>query len=117
MKKAVDFIKKVREAEPAVRKIWLVLFSAAAMALIVGIWALYTNNRLSQISQSVSGIAQVVADPAPKDKESPLAIFSAGLKTIFGGLKDKIGKSNYVIIEKPDFAVENLKAIPKTNLP
>jgi hypothetical protein len=108
-------VKKLQNSSETARKFWLVVLSAAAMIIILGLWVLYINGNIIKVIPVVENDS-----PEPADKKPGIfATFSAGLQTLTAQIKDKISAPNSWSFQKQEqnFLSEKVRPIPPTKLP
>lgn len=122
-----SFIQKVQNADEATRKLWVGIFSAVTMAVVIAIWAFYVNNSIAKVESS-NPLAQMMPTENPVQKikdEQPgfFAVLGASLKTVFDtiktGVSSRINSTNDILIENPEknFQIDNAEEILPTKLP
>jgi len=109
-----DFFKNIRHSDDATKKIWLIVLSVAAMAVVIGIWLLGLNAKFSKIRN-----AKVEASPAIAESKASLReIFSAGLKSVTAAIKGKLPSGREINLNfERNFIADRLEPLPKNNLP
>lgn len=115
------FINKLQNSDEQTKKLWLFILSGVSMAVVVSFWVLYMDSTLAKVSgpaKNTEVLAQV-SEVQNSDAPGFFAIFSAGVKTIFDVVKDKLAVRNNIIIESPErnFVAEEVEPISATKLP
>ncbi len=123
-----NFINKLQNSNETTKKLWLFILSGVSMMIVISFWVLYMDKTVANVSglNNSPSIAKsdsaVVQDTDKTDKyETPgfFAIFSAGVKTIFDIVKDKLAIRNNIVIENPErnFVAQEVEPVPATELP
>ena len=121
----IRFIRRIRNADLAVRKRWLVVFTVPTMALVVLLWAAYMR---ASIGAPASGEAQAAA-PERVGAFTALAAgwgivadrMENGVVKVARFLRGGAGLSRTIelnVRQGPvDFTAEELGEVPRTTLP
>lgn len=118
-----NFIVKLQNSDDAIKKVWLVVLSGVTMVIVISLWMVYLNSSLiTKVGPSANPVAQKETAPTKKiesDEPGFLAIFGAGVKTIFDQVKTKFLSVKNIVIESPErnFVAEEVEPIPPTKLP
>lgn len=113
-----NFINKIQNSDDAVKKIWLFVFSGAAMIIVIGLWVLYMDMTVAKVNQPNSAPA-IAKNEKIDNGPGFFAIFSAGVKTIYDELKERLSVKNSIVIENQErnFLADEVEPIQATKLP
>ncbi|KKU91604.1 MAG: hypothetical protein UY23_C0001G0210 [Candidatus Jorgensenbacteria bacterium GW2011_GWA1_48_11] len=136
-KKSREYLRELQRAPDRRKKRWLVISSAAAMLLVLGLWMIYLNMTLPTLPKTTDNAPNPAPTSSQNQKESFFQIFGRGLEVTFQNLNDKfrtfgssignylkefenkIRESNNFSIQAPTsaFRPNDLEKIPTTTLP
>jgi hypothetical protein len=110
------FLKKIQNAEESTRRFWLIVFSAGAMMMVLGLWLIYMKATVAKV-EGPRNDSELAADSVSKPGIGK--IFAAGFKNLTAQIKEKISSRNQFNFEKRErnFILEKIEKIPKTKLP
>lgn len=110
-------IKKIQRADDPTKKMWLFVLSGAVTIIVVAAWIFYM--KLSIPSASDAAKAQTQQPTAEKPESDSAKTLMTGLKVVADKLKNLANlKNNFTVSNmERNFLVENLKPVPKTELP
>lgn len=118
--KIANFITKIQNSDDTTKKIWLVILSGAAMTIVIILWLVNLNAGIQSASGQTATQKTATAGTAAENQEigKLKAIFSAGLKTVTGKIKEKTSSQNEIYLQtsEQNFILENLKKLPKTSI-
>ncbi len=128
-------IEDLRRAKDGVKKRWIIALTTISMTIIVGLWILYLNFALPQISKENKTAS--LSNSKPETKNSAVEVFNKGFKIISEDfqtkfdeikkqmnsqtayLKDRIEKTNEfsIVTSLVDYSIEDSETIASTPLP
>jgi len=118
-----SFIERIRNTEESVKRIWIGVFSAGAMVVMLSVWGVYgvltSGPREVAVSRSIPSNVFVSEKVTEEDKEGRLALLTQALKKGYVGISDAFQKSYNLKVEKEeeDFIYDGLKPVVPTDLP
>ena len=117
-----QFIKKLRQADEATKKVWLFVFSGIAMIVVVTLWFFYAKNGLLNGQTGLVQNPPLAQSVSKKNNDAGLSFKStltAFIKTASDGLSNVFSQKNNFTISNSqrNFVLENMPELPKTSLP
>ncbi|MFA5084108.1 MAG: hypothetical protein WC475_01835 [Candidatus Paceibacterota bacterium] len=98
LKNLKEFLQNIQAADETKKKRWLFIFSAIAMILVVGFWAVYLNKTIANSGQTAATEPSSQSS-AQTPKESAWRIFLSGFKTIVGQMKELFTAARKISVE------------------
>ena len=97
----MGFLEKIRNSDDGTKKIWLILFTSVAMAVVIYVWVAYFNTLLVNINKPLEA-----DEVAKSDEFGFFDTIKSGAATVYEFLADtasgifgEIKKSKEYIIE------------------
>jgi hypothetical protein len=105
LQKIQNFLKELREKDEPVKKRWLIIFSAGAMVIVIGLWSLYFNVTIQNFNEPKQQVQKTGFWEIFKNGLS-IASKEAGLKLseLTASLRNITAKTNSITIQIADMS-------------
>lgn len=94
-------LKQIQESDEATKKKWLIIMTAAAMVIVIGLWLVYINYSIKSVDNDIAEIN------LEKSETAFLEVFKKGLSVVGSSVKEKIKNFGYGIMGREMIIMEN----------